>query len=150
MTAPSVPARTISIPVSAATHAAVGVVLALIAVMAFWVHIELPIGHIYRGTALAIGVVGSGFALTYWAVCTVQCGRAETADVAETLQAVDERQRVILAAVQGVADQGGSNADAVGGLGKKIAENTGALEALQDTYLNEGKPKRRGDQVLAE
>lgn len=148
MTTPTEPARTISIPITAAWHTGIGTLIALTAIMGFWMHLQLPVGHTYRGSALAIGIVGSGFALTYWAVCTVQCGRTDTAAVAEAIQAVEERQRVILAAIQGIDDQNAATGTAIEELNKAITENTGAIEALQDAFLKEAKQKKRGDLAL--
>lgn len=138
------PTRTISIPVSAAWHTVTGLAIALAAILAFWAHLQLPVGHTYRAIALGIGVAGFGFTLTYWVVCIVQRGRAEAADIAEAVAAVEERQRVILAALLETAEQTTETTGAMKALHDQIAEATGAVEALQDVYAAEGPAHPRG------
>src|SRR5688500_16385405 len=85
------PPRTISIPVPAALHTSIGILMALIAITALWVHVELPAGHHYKGTALGIGLLTSCTALTYWIWCGQQCARSETKDVGDAIAAAERR-----------------------------------------------------------
>lgn len=129
--------KTISIPVPAALHTIVGAIFTLIALAAFWVHLALPNGHTNRSAAAAFGVLAGAAALIYWLWCGQQCNRSETRDVREAIEAAEakanERETQILAALDKATDQLNEN-HAV------IKELTGAVEALQDTYLADGRP----------
>lgn len=151
MTAPSEPARIIAIPVSAAWHTGIGIVLALIAVMAFWVHFQLPVGHAYKVTAAIIGFVASCLALAYWLWCTLQRARADLRDAKRAAEEMEARLIVIIdEAAANLSGQAAENRGAIKELRESVDENTGAVEALQDTYIEEGKPpKRRDNQALA-
>lgn len=164
MSTPTESTRTISIPVSAATHVVVGILIALIAITAFWANSQLPHSNDYRGTAIGIGVVGAFSAIAYWLKCDLQRGRIERHDIADTLDATArearEREGRLLAvleridanlvenrgAIKKIADAVDVNTaaikelrEAVGANTETVAENTGAVEALQDCYREEGK-----------
>jgi hypothetical protein len=155
------PPKTISIPVPAALHTAIGVLLALVTITAFWAHIELPAGHSNKGTAVGVGLLSGCTALTYWLWCGQQCTRAETKDVGEAIVAAEakaaEREERLLAVLRECADQLRENGsaikelkDAVDGNTEAVAEAIGAVEALQDSYTREGKPDHPEGQTGAE
>lgn len=155
MSTPTVPARTISIPVSAAWHAGIGIVLALIAITAFWVHFQLPEANPYKETATEIGLLAGFGALSYWLWCDLQRGRAERLDiddaVAAAVAAAEAREARLLAVLQEMSEAVCANGTAVKELDGAVTENTGAIEALQDCYLEEGQapPKEPGTRDFA-
>lgn len=116
---------TISIPVSAAWHLVVGIVLALIAIVAFWVHFQLATHSAYRATAIGVGLLAACTALTYWLWCAIQCLRAETAEHREATDAITED----VDELRGDLDR----------IEEAVKELTGAVNALQDCYLKEGQ-----------
>jgi len=151
------PPRTISIPVPAALHTSIGVLLALVTITALWTHIELPTGHHYKGTAAVVTLLSGFTALTYWLWCGQQCTRAATQEVQETIEEAErmaaEREKRILESVgealsamtilaEEVTDNRGAikeATDAVDTATAAIGEVLGAVLALQDCYLTEGK-----------
>jgi len=131
------PPKTISIPVPAALHSTVGIALVLAAITAFWAHFALPNGHAGRSATAAFGVLAGAAALIFWLWCGQQCNRTETKDVGDAVRAAEAkaaaREQELTAALEAATEQLDRN-HAV------IKELIGAVEALQDTYLREGKP----------
>jgi hypothetical protein len=144
------PDRTISIPVSAATHVAIGCVIALLALTAFFVYTQLPARHgDYRGGALSLGILAGVGALTYWLWCTSQClwvdiranavaiedARAELrtakAEMFAKVDALDLRIDII---AEDITENRGSIKEVTDALGD-VAKG---LKALRECYLQEG------------
>lgn len=122
--------RTISIPVPAALHTSIGILMALVTITAFWAHVEFPADHPNKGTAAVIALLTGFTALTYWLWCGQQCTRSETKDVGDAIAAAElaaaEREQRLLAVLR---ENGAS-----------IAENSAAIKALQNCYIEEGLP----------
>ncbi|HEU4681126.1 MAG TPA: hypothetical protein VFS51_05235 [Gemmatimonadales bacterium] len=151
------PTKTITIPVPAALHTITGILLALITITAFWIHFELPAGHPYKGTAMGVCFLAGSTALTYWLWCGQQCTRSATLDVKEAVEETErlaaerekrflEATREVLCAVSVLAEEVTDNrgaikevTDAVDSVTAAISEVLGAVTALQDCYLAEGK-----------
>lgn len=170
MTSPTSPDRTISIPVSAATHVAIGCVIALLALAAFFVYTQLPAAHAdYRGGALALGIVAAVAALTYWLWCTSQCLRADVRANAVAIEDARAELRTakaeVLARLDGlagrfdaIADEIAQNRGSIKELTDATDETTNALgklakelKALRECYLQEGTiPSPRKDDAPRE
>ncbi|THV25964.1 hypothetical protein [Glycomyces paridis] len=128
---------TITIPVPAAVHLAIGVTMTLIGAAAWWVHFALPIGHAYKNTASDIGLLAGFVTLAYWIVCVIRGGRTENRTAIAEAVAREER---LVGALRDISGEVAENRTAIKDLNDTVADLNGAVEALQDTYLNEGKP----------
>jgi hypothetical protein len=165
--------RTISIPVSLATHVTIGCLIALIALASFFVYTQLPTEHAhYRGSALTLTIVASVGALSYWLWCASQCLHADVrANGAAIEEARDEARaeiRTAKAEVLARSDTTTHRLDArISALAEEVAENrrsikeltdafsantaamvamTKAFNVLRECYLQEGTTQSRADQ----
>jgi hypothetical protein len=158
----SAPEKTIHIPVSAATHVAIGCVIALIAVTAFWVALQLPaeLAH-YRFGALTITFVAAVGAISYGLLCAnhrlkfhvndnahaIDAARAELrtakAQTFAKVDLLDAKLDRIAARLDELGDDVGQNHGAIKELTDAVDEASNAVEALQDCYLEEGQAPDR-------
>lgn len=134
---------TISIPRTAISHALIGLALAALAVGALTLHAHLPGSTPYRGALLAGGVIAGIVAGIYWLWCSLRGVRAAQAATLEALQAQEERDRAaaarssaILNAFEEAHRDHKEHMD-------KLDELLGAIEALQDCYIDKGRADGR-------
>lgn len=150
----SEPEKTIHIPVSAATHVAIGCTIALIAVTAFWVYTQLPSHQAnYRGAAFAIALTAAFGVTSYGLLCANHRLKFHVDDNAEAIEAARAELRTAKAQTFAKIDLLGAKLDTVaarldefgGELGaiKELADAVDeaklSVEALQDCYLEEGQ-----------
>lgn len=158
MTSPTPSERTISIPVSVATHVVIGCVIALVALVALFVYFQLPSPHShYRGVALALTIIASAGALSYWLWCTSQCLRANVRANGYAIEDVRAELRTAKAEVLAKLDGLSGRIDTID---EEITENRGAIKevtdavddlakairALRECYLQEGTIPKREDE----
>lgn len=152
------PERTISIPVSTATHVVIGCVFALIAITAFWVALQLPaeLAH-YRGSALTITFIASVGATSYGLLCAnhrlkfrvddnaeaIADARAELrtakAEIFAKIDSIDAKLDNIATRLDELGGEVGQNRGAIKELTDAVDEARNSVEALQDCYLKEGQ-----------
>jgi hypothetical protein len=136
MTEPNNRRFTISISVPAAWHFGIGIALAVIAVTAFLIHVELPTGSPYTGDSLAVGIVASGGTLTYWLWCCIQRLRAENRGLAKDAEAAEaaaeqrataakEREEQILRTLE-------DTVSSLASIAEGLAQNGGSIKELTD------------------
>lgn len=148
--------RTISIPVSLVTHVVIGCIIALIALVALFVYFQLPAVHPHRGGALALAIIASAGALSYWLWCASQCLKADVQDNAQAIE--DARAEIrnvkaetlakldtVIGRLDELSEETGGNrgaikelTDAVDANAAAIAAMTKALNVLRECYLQEG------------
>jgi len=141
---------TISFAVPAALHIVIGIVLVAAVITAFLVHFELPMDSAYRGATVAAGVIAACGVLAYWQWCALQRARADASEATTILlEAIEEirtenatRDRDLLAALNSIRDtvaklaEGDSeNPGAMKELKDAVDEAIGAVEALQNSYI---------------
>lgn len=131
-------------------HTAIGVVIALLALVAFFVYAQLPPHHAdYRGGAFALGSVAAAAALSYWLWCANRCLRDDVSANAEAIEDARAELRTAKAEVlakldgmalhvseiaQAVAENQGSTKELTAALG----EVSKGLTVLTECYLQEG------------
>jgi len=152
------PEKTISISVPTAQHVAIGCLLALVALCAFFVYTQLPAEQAHlRGSALALAIVGSVAAMSYWLWCASQCLRSDVRDNGTAIEDARAELRTakaeifakldsIIARLDDLGDEVGQNrgeikelTDAVDGAAEAVREIAGDVVALQECYLTEGE-----------
>lgn len=154
---------TFSISVPSAVHAGIGVGLAAIAIIAFVIHIELPKDSPHRISVATIAAVAAFATMSYWLWCVMQHLRADHVELGEAIAAnrAEARQRQesifeafaeIGARLSELSEEIGENRNAIKGLADAVDDNTGkveesigAVEALQDCYIDEGQAQRTED-----
>jgi len=155
MATPTSADRTISIPVSLATHVVIGCLIALVALAAMFAYFQLPTSH-YRGVALTIAIIASAGALSYWLWCASQClhadvrangvaiddARAEIRTAkAEALARLDRVLTVLGELREEIGQNRGAikeHTDAVDANTAAVTAMTKALNVLRECYLQEG------------
>jgi len=142
MTAPS-RRVTISISVPSIVHLGIGAALGITAVTAFVIYFNVPHAAVYRSVFGVCGVVATFAVMTYWLWCVMQRLRADHDDlgdtIAESMAEAAAREDRLLAVLQEFGAQVDENTGAIKKLADGIAACTGAVEALQDTYFEEGR-----------
>lgn len=138
MASPTSADRTISIPVSLATHVVIGCLIALVALAAMFAYFQLPNSH-HRSVALTITVIASAGALSYWLWCASQCLRADVRANAVAIEdARDEARaetRAAKAEVLARHDTSTDRLDArISGLGEDVADHSRSIKELTDAF----------------
>lgn len=134
---PTTPARTltISIPRTTLGHALTGIGIAAIAAGAIALHTVTAPGSPYRATLLIVGGLAGCTALAYWLWCTLQQLRAEQAATAAEQEERDRLAAAQASAILEAFEQAHRDHKLAA---EQRRELIGAVEALQDCYLDEG------------
>lgn len=154
---------TISFSVPNRRHIIIGAAITAAAIAATVVYLQLPTNHPHANAIVAGALAATGFALAYWLRCFMQHLRDDNEGLSTSIEAsraeAQGRQETVLDSF----DQIGIR---LSDLGNDIAENrsaikeivdslneitialhaaTGAIEALQDCYLEEGQAPPKED-----
>lgn len=154
---------TISFHVPKRRHIIIGTSITAAAIAATVIYLQLPTDHPHAIAAIGAGVVAACFALAYWLRCFMQGLHDDHEGLSTSIEAgraeAQNRQETVL----GSFDQIGSR---LSDLGDEVTQNrsaikeivdsldeiktalqksTGAIEALQDCYLEEGQAPQKED-----
>lgn len=140
---------TISISIPSVVHLILGIILAIAAVAAFLIHLDLPRESVYRPTVASAGVIAAFATISYWLWCCIQRSRTETNELHDMIVAAVEevreheeasrvRDEAILAALNGIvstltelAGDIAANGGGIKELADAMDESTGAVVTLQ-------------------
>lgn len=131
---------TISIPRNAITHALIGAALVGLAAGAIALHMTLASGSPHRAALLAIGGLAGAGAGVYWLRCTLQRIRADQLAGLQALEQQAERDRIRAAQASAILEAFEQAHRDHKLAAEQRRELIGAIEALQDCYLNDGIP----------
>jgi septal ring factor EnvC (AmiA/AmiB activator) len=148
---------TISFYVPNRRHIIIGAIIAAAAITAAIIYIQLPTNHPYTNVIINAALASTCLALAYWLRRVMQKHRGDHEGLSESIAAgraeAQLRQETVLAQFEQIgsrltdlSEEIGENrsaikeiVDAVNANTTAIEDVTGAIEALQDCYIDEGK-----------